>query len=178
MKSILKLNKKGVSAMVGYVLLIVIALSISVLVYGWVKYQLPKQQKECPEDVSLIVEKYDCTADKQINLTLSNKGYFTIDGFYIRVRAKEEGLATEKVFYDMNKNKLMEDYEETNEISIIGSLDPNEITIISLDYLSSYDNINMIEIEPFITMDVKEGSTTKEIVLCKDEIIKQNLIDC
>lgn len=92
MKSLLLHDKRAVSEIVSYVLLIVIAVGISVLVYVYLSLFVPKEKFECPESVSLIVADVKCaflppggTAPVQLNLTLVNKGRFTVDAAYIRL---------------------------------------------------------------------------------------------
>jgi len=81
----INLNKKGVSEMVAYVILIVIALALSLIVYAWLKSQVIAETKECPEGASLIIIDYDCNEeDNIIGLDIENKGRFSLDGFYIK----------------------------------------------------------------------------------------------
>jgi flagellin-like protein len=87
-------KKKGLSEIVAYVLLIVIAISLSLLVYAWLKGHLPTKTEKCPEDVSLIIEEYSCnTITKEIDLILRNNGLFNIDGMIIKASNTQEGLA-------------------------------------------------------------------------------------
>jgi len=77
-------NKKGLSEIVSYVLLIVIALGLAVGVYSWMRYYLPAQnQEKCPDDVALTMKDYSCE-NGLLNIILENSGFFNIDGFYIR----------------------------------------------------------------------------------------------
>ena len=77
------LNKKGVSEMVGYVILIVIAVGLSVLVFNYLKVYIPKEKAECTADINLIIKSASCTANK-LTLNLVNKGLFRVDAAYIR----------------------------------------------------------------------------------------------
>ncbi len=88
MKSWLLYDKRAVSEIVSYVLLIVIAVGISVLVYVYLSLYVPKEKFECPESVSLIVADASCTlrgTQVKLDLTLVNKGRFTVDAAYIRL---------------------------------------------------------------------------------------------
>ena len=81
-------NKKGLSNLVAYVLLIAITISMSVVVYGWLKfYVTEKDVVECPEGVNLIISDYDCVAgaDGYLYLELKNKGLFSVDGYSVSV---------------------------------------------------------------------------------------------
>lgn len=79
-------NKKGVSEVVGYVILIVIALTMSVFVYAYLKLYVPKEAPSCPSDISLSVQDYTCTSGPNgiLNLTIKNKGLFKVYGAYVR----------------------------------------------------------------------------------------------
>ncbi len=82
----LKKEKKAVSDMVSYVLLIVIAMSIAAGVYSWLRFYVPAEtdSQKCGEDVAIAITDYACSTSKLINLTIENKGYFSVDGFFIR----------------------------------------------------------------------------------------------
>lgn len=100
MRALLQLSKKkdALSNVVGYVLLISITISLSVLVYGWLKFYVSEDDIEtCPSGVNIIIRDYECresptgeTPNKgYLNVTLKNKGLFTVDGFVLRVHDRE-----------------------------------------------------------------------------------------
>ena len=83
-------EKRGLSNLVSYVLLISLSLSLSVIVYGWLKFYVERDSAEgedCPDGVNLIVSGYYCFggADGNLTVSLKNKGLFEIDGFVLRV---------------------------------------------------------------------------------------------
>jgi hypothetical protein len=78
-------NKKGDSLIISYVLLIVIILGLSTLVYAFLKLYLPAKSSQCPQDVSIAIEKATCTTTSKIlNVSVRNSGLFTIDAIYVR----------------------------------------------------------------------------------------------
>jgi hypothetical protein len=83
-------NKKGVSELVSYVLLIIIAVGLSVFVYSYISSYVPKDKPTCNQDVSLIVQDVVCVNGDpgQIDVTLLNKGLFKVDEAYIRFGVK------------------------------------------------------------------------------------------
>ena len=90
-------DKKGLSIMVGYVLLVVIAIVMSLLVYQWVKTYIPKDAIECPEGSSMFIKEvvYDCGTDS-LDVTVKNNGLFSLAGFFIYATTNEDAeLATE-----------------------------------------------------------------------------------
>lgn len=87
MKGIFQPHKKGVSEIISYSLLIVIAVIVSVLVYSFLKLYIPKNQPECLDDVSLMIQDYTCTPSptNTLSVTLLNNGRFNVDAAYIRI---------------------------------------------------------------------------------------------
>ena len=77
-------KKKGISIMIGYILLISLAVVMSVVVYRWLKTYVPADTLECADGVSMIITSYtyDCPA-KTLSITLKNNGRFSIGGFFI-----------------------------------------------------------------------------------------------
>ncbi len=122
-------NKKGLSEVVGYVLLIAIAIALSVLVYSFIKSYLPKQTNSCPEGVSIIITDYKCdNINKQINITIQNKGLFDIDGFLLKASNDSNlpaksldyinstgGTSSGIVYFDKNFDLVMKPNEKYNQ---------------------------------------------------------------
>jgi hypothetical protein len=77
-------NRKGVSIMVGYVLLVVFAIILSVIVYQWIKTYVPSDPLQCPDNgvsVSIKAVSYDCGANT-LYLLIKNNGRFNILGYF------------------------------------------------------------------------------------------------
>lgn len=87
-RSVLK-NRRGISELTSYVLLIVISLGLSVLVYTYLAAQAPKDKGECPADLKLVLEDWSCSISSQgtfiADATFYNKGLRNIKGVYVRV---------------------------------------------------------------------------------------------
>ncbi len=77
-------NKRGVSEIIGYILLIAIVVVISIFVFQWLKSYVPQSALKCPDGTAVSVPEYayDCT-NNILNFTLQNQGTFTIDGYFI-----------------------------------------------------------------------------------------------
>ena len=77
-------NKKGVSEIIGYILLIAIVVAISVFVYQFLKSYVPKESLTCPDGVTLLIPdyKYNCL-ENLLNFTVQNEGTFSIGGYFI-----------------------------------------------------------------------------------------------
>ena len=80
-------DKKGISIMIGYVLLVTAAIVMGVIAYQWIKTYVPTEALTCPEDVSIFIEDYWCDDinHAQLNLTLKNNGKFSIAGVFVHV---------------------------------------------------------------------------------------------
>ncbi len=82
-------NKRAISLVLSYVLLVLIAFTVGTMVYAWLKTQRPAEFK-CNEGVSFTLDGFDCydIADpshpEEIRLTIDNKGRFDIDGFSVK----------------------------------------------------------------------------------------------
>ena len=83
----LQKDKKAVSVMIGYVLLVSLAIIMGGLIYAWMKTYVPNEGLECPDGTSLMIKeyKYNCSDLSTINLTIKNNGRFDVGGFYIHV---------------------------------------------------------------------------------------------
>jgi len=150
-------DARGVSEMVAYVLLIVIVLAVGAMVYSWIIFNLPKDTKSCPDDLSLIIKDYTCN-NSVLNLVVQNKGLFDISGFYIRANNESARLRTIML-------KEVGSRDEDGRVKFLSKLESGK------EYKSLFEysgNITSLEVEPFIISD-------KKIVLCDKSIATQDL---
>ncbi len=108
-------NKRGVSVIIGYVLLISTAIILSIIIYSWIKTYIPKDSEECPEGVSISLIDYDYEKEEWLNLTLKNNGRFNIGGLFIKASNKTES-EQEIATMDMDRYALG---EQTGQGAII-----------------------------------------------------------
>lgn len=80
-------SKRGISIMIGYVLLISIALVIGTLVYAWARTLIPQDKLECPEGSSLVVKGISCI-DGQLRIELYNNGKRNINDIFFKGKTK------------------------------------------------------------------------------------------
>lgn len=162
-------NKKGLSEIVGYVILVVIAVSLAVLVYNWLKLQLPQEKPQCSENLGLIIKEMKCNAETDtINLTLSNKGFFNIEGVNIRIANETNGapahVLTQTAEGEINNEGYF--YFEP-------ALQPNLNLKQEYSY-AQHNKIRKIQIIPFI-YEKKIGSNKQQIVLCSNSKIVEDI---
>jgi hypothetical protein len=80
-----RLNKKGLSIMIGYVLLITAAVVIGVVVYQWMKTYVPTEVPDCPDGISIFIEDAYCGGGN-LSVTIKNSGRFSLGGYFIRTK--------------------------------------------------------------------------------------------
>ena len=79
-------NKKAVSLMLSYVILISIAVIMSITVFAWLKLIANIEPvKSCDESTSIIINDYVCKDNNTFILTVKNNGRFSVDGFILTV---------------------------------------------------------------------------------------------
>jgi len=157
-KKNLKKDKRAVSVVIGYVLLIAIVVSMSLIVYQFLKAYVPQEEVECPEGTAIIIKDYVCTPDiNQIKLTLHNKGLFDIDGLYIRAtNAPQQEIATVNL---ISGSAYME-----------AEINAGQEYVIDLSYGDT--QIYSVEVLPY-RLQEKEG-----FVICNNALTKQDLDNC
>lgn len=94
------MNKRGVSEIIAYVLLMAVVITISVIVYQWLKSYVPQEALACPDGVSVSIPDviYHCGANgvNTLNFTLENTGTFSIVGYYIKAaNSSTQDIATQ-----------------------------------------------------------------------------------
>ena len=171
-------NKKAVSLMVSYVLLVSIVIIVSIGVFAWLRSVANISPPiDCKEGTSIILEDYNCTSgvDGGIDLYLKNNGYFNIDGVILSV-GNDTGIFP--VVY------LMPEFSAGFQGNIKGhsffneTLGPGEIISANFSNIDGQDmetvdfnNIRIIQIQPFVVE--KTGR-----VICQNAVIKQNIENC
>lgn len=85
-------GKKGVSEVVGYVILISIALGISIGVFAFLKLMTSSVEPaiDCKEGTSVILDDIECVAGGGVStgylkLTIKNNGRFKVDGVVVTI---------------------------------------------------------------------------------------------
>ena len=154
MKGLLLRDKKAVSIMIGYVLLVVIAIAISVMVFAYLKLYLPLNEPRCYDDVAISIDKVSCS-NGEVDLTLTNRGLFNINGAFIRIG--EKGRIYKEV---LNPNQ-----PETLFASGGNTVLAPGATWSSTPYSYSEIGSQILEVEPLLFIDDKP-------TLCENAVVK------
>ncbi len=136
-------NKKAISLVVSYVLLISIGLSIAGLVYGWLRFYVNVDEtKGCPDGIFVTFSevdynKNDSVPKNAINMTLKiqNRGTFNVDGYIIRANNKTNS-STGIWTLHLENNGL--NVSQTQEL------------FLDNENLSSFGKICYLTLQPFI----------------------------
>lgn len=184
-----KISKKGLSAIIGYVLLVVFATVVGVIVYKWQATYVPQDEyAACPGDASLFINnlRYNCQNDR-LTFEITNNGQFAIGGYFVYIKDdQEKTLATLEIsinntdensrlypFYKINAVKLG---RETLIPALNNSFKPGDVEIEEF-YLPNLvnDQIYGIEIVPIRWQ--QEGR--KEVLAsCKEVKISEEIAGC
>ncbi|MFH1151556.1 MAG: fibrinogen-like YCDxxxxGGGW domain-containing protein [Nanoarchaeota archaeon] len=111
-----KKNKKGLSIMIGYVLLITGVIVMSTIVYQGLKTYVPKEVLDCPDGTSIFIKEINCidnAGNFTLDLTLKNNGRFNIAGYFIRAT---DNINQELAIVDLSKNIDRQAYQMDNMI--------------------------------------------------------------
>lgn len=116
-------DKKALSVMIGYILLISFGIVLSIIVYSYLKTYVPKEFLECPDGVSIFIEDINCSYDENndksnITITLQNNGKFNLAGYFIYgTNDSSQDLATTDL-----SEKVVQGPSSTGPISFANSV--------------------------------------------------------
>jgi len=168
---VLSKDKRGLSAVMGYVLVIVLVIVLSAFIFNWLMFisedssvvgvsadsgSVMSGVAECPEDIGVIIEDKSCATtmgNVRLNLTLKNQGLFDVDGYTVRVHNRS---GADVGFYILNETgvplNIGEEYLDVYNITEGGIL----------------GNVTWVEVQPFL----KEGDK----ISCKSYVSKS--VEC
>ena len=168
-------DKRAISVMIGYILLISFAIIMSSLIYAWLKTYTPTETLECPDEAAFYIKELKCDLGlDRLNLTLENNGKFNIGGYFIRAANEDDS----KLFtLDLSENITDGIYNEVLKLSQGGikflgednSLKPNEESKTEFELLT---DIYLIEIIP---IRYQQYETKKRLIICSDSRITQEI---
>ena len=176
-----RLNNRGLSEVVTYVLLIVTAISLSIIVFGFLQGIVPEQEESCPAGLGLVINEVDCESGNTVYITFQNKGRFKIDGVYARFSESVDDVASEKLepIADVNNelNKITKENADKGFMYFGHIYDnPNPLGPNADPYkqLFSYagdvpTRLEKIEIQPFLSGD------DRNLIICEDKTISYEI---
>ena len=167
------IDKKAVSLLISYVLLVSFAVIMGVLVYNWMKPDSPPDLN-CPEGTSLFIKDaycYDGSGKFNLTLILENNGRFDIAGFYIHAtNSSSQTLATIDLSTKMSTGGTRLPGTSIIIPFVVDDLGPGETTQEIKFDLS--EGIYSIEVTP-VRYQGKAGK--EKYVSCGDAKVKQKI---
>lgn len=148
------MNKRGISIIIGYLLLVSFAIILSSFIYIGLKSYIPTQELKCPEGVSLYLKDASCTGspgDYDLDIEMKNNGRFNIAGYYISIaNESEQEIAVMDISGDSNQSgysQIFGDsilFDNRNELNSFEMNEESGIHHFDLDD----ENIYMLTIIP------------------------------
>ncbi len=139
-------NKRGLSAVIAYILLISMAIALSTMVYNWLRFYVEVDEvQQCPEGVSIAINDYDCSYSlQQFNVTLKNRGLRTFNGFTLTVHDR---LGATQGIYPLGSIGKE-----------IVTLAPGENETFEYDFPNELADITLLEVQPFVIYEGMEDT--------------------
>ncbi len=169
----IKKNRRGLSIVIGYILLISVSITMSIVVYQWLKTYVPADSIHCSEDTSMFIENlsYNC-GGKEINLTLRNNGKFKVDGYFIYASNKDnEELAIISLSHNITEGGYTFGNSIVFDQIIKNSLATGEVRFSSFN-VTGYGQLYKIEIVPIRLEEMNGKNVTAS---CSDATIREKL---
>jgi hypothetical protein len=157
-------HKKGVSEIVSYVILIIIAVAIGALVFNYLQVLIPKDRPECGDGVSLSINEASCDSTYQnLDLSVRNTGRFNIDASYIRI-----GNLSRETRYWINT-------EDTNQFEYPpDTMNPGKIYSESYNVSKAFSGMGVLSGENY-TIEIQIAmfdEETEKYAACPEKITK------
>ena len=150
------MNKKAVSIIVAYTILIVVAIGISAIVYSSLKLYLPSDKETCPEQISIRIEEANCSGGN-LTVLLSNTGLFNISAVYIRFQNSSRIVRNQ---LNPNEGILIVPPQSPNQVWEMGPYDISNITTSSGQYT--------VEVQPAVIVKQK-------VALCVNAVVTEDV---
>jgi len=161
-------NKRAISNVLAYVLLIAFTISLTFMVYAWMKsFGEIDVVENCPVNTELILDSYTCILGEEggVRLELKNKGMFDIDGFVLRAHNRSDA---EFGFYDLNETgAFLESGETWEETFYFWEVGLNDVSLLDVQPFVLSEGGERLLCESFVTRDI---NCVEEFVF--DELIK------
>lgn len=156
--------------MIGYVLLITIAIIMGAVVYQWLRSYVPTESIECPDGVSVFIKEIGCEVNGDgyiLNLSLVNNGRFSVDGYFIRsAESRDAPIAGN----DLSDTIVVGGNAAGGVIRWSAPLDPGkeaDPTVFSIN-----DSVAFIEVTPILYETIENKI---RLVNCGSAKVKENV---
>src|SRR3989344_1991710 len=167
-------QKRGVSVIIGYVLLVVFAMVISVGVYAWLKTYVPNEPLNCPDGVSLFVKESGFNSSTSLlNIKIRNNGRFDAAGYFIHATNNSaQQLPSIDLSSYLNEDDQGIKFGNSVLFSVTGdnSLSPGEEKTNTFTVPAAIGNIYSVRVIP---TRFQEENNRQRFVSCGDARVQQ-----
>jgi len=167
------MDKKAVSLMISFVILLAIVLASAMAAYSVLKYypEMIREEADCKDGTSLVIDKYVCK-DGIITIWVRNNGLFKINGFKMYVSDDEKREPAEAIKLQGSENVYSDNYwfvtlDHTEGLMPLTEDKENtqEITF----NLGTLSDIQLLKLQPMV-LDENDY-----VVICSTGMIKQEI---
>ncbi len=155
-------DKRGVSEIVGYLLLIVFTVILAAIVFVWLRSYVPAEALNCPDGTSVFVKESSFNdMTNQTKIVLKNNGRFDVAGFFIHAtnNSSQEvatidlsryltGGGTNKsgnsVVYIFGNNSMNPGDTRITIFSLPGNITPYSVSIIPVRYQTEDNRVRFV----------------------------------
>jgi hypothetical protein len=171
-----KKSKKGVTVVVGYVLLITFSVVLGLITYKLLKTYVPKPEISCPDGTSILIESYsyDCNSKKLV-LNMVNNGKFDIGAYFIygaNSSEREKGNIELSSMNIEDTSKLAPNGIKFGSFIEKNSLAPNDRETETYNLTKLNGELELVEILPIRWQTEDKKSV---LVSCKNAEIKKEI---
>ena len=161
-------NKKGISELISYVLLITLALAMAAAFWFFIKpyAEHPLAEEGCPESVNIVLENYSCSNDI-FSFDLKNRGLHSVTGVRLKIINSSQDFEYDSLLLLPNCEGMLNCFSCNNK----DCFGVNENITSSLSY-ASYIKINKLVIYP---VKINEKN---EFQLCTNAVVKVPVSGC
>lgn len=174
-------SKLGVSVMIGYVLLVSLAVIMGGAIYIWMKSYVPQESISCPDGSAIAIKEYNysCSSNENITFVLKNNGRFALAGYFIHVSNKTDQKIAN---IDLSKYEYSGDFMKFQTAFVMGignenGFAPGDETINIFNWSSSgVGEIYSMEILPVRWQ--KDDNNKIRLVSCGDDSVAEESVSC
>jgi hypothetical protein len=172
-----KKNRRGLSEVISYILLIAISIAMSIMVYQWLRTYVPADSVKCSDGTSIFIKDISYSCSGTLTLTVQNNGKFGIDGYFIHVSTSPntDALATIDISSKITSGGTTFGNSIRFSNVIENSLSPEDLHNVQISSFNvqSYGTLHKVEITPF---RMQEVSNKKRLVSCSEAKVEETLV--
>ena len=166
----MKRNKKGLSVIIGYVLLISFGIIMAGIVYTYLKsYVQNPEVEDCPDGTSIMITNADCSSGI-LTLNIKNNGRFIVNGYRILGGSESsELISTPMAAYYISSDPAGQAFEQTNTVAFkINFEDFGPGNKSEVNFSLPYPNLGKVELQP-----IRKSKNEQKQIVCTNVKVRE-----